>query len=642
MRSVVGAPGDAEVEALVAGADVVVESFLPSEFDVAAVAATRTPDSSCARSRPTAAPVRTPSVRPPSSSCRPSRAALVGRGVGPQRAVPGRRPHQRVVGGHVLGHGRRRGRASRASGPGRGEHIDFSIAEVMTIAGEQLRRLHARRLAGSPPIVGAPAHVETPSVEPTLDGYVGFCTNSRQQFHSFLLLIERPDLIDDDPWGNQCERQTSMGRVERDRARLDHAAHDRGDRATGQRAAHPRRRRCTTARTSSTASTSSPAACSSTTPTTSFKMPRRPWRIDDERPAAAPRRAAPRRAHRHASKPHAPAPQPRRSPVPTAAARRECGCSTSPHGGRARSRHGRARRARRRRDPRRVDQPHRRHARHRRGHGDGRRRGGSAARTTSCSNTNKRDLTLDLGTDEGLALLRRLIGESDAVVENFSPRVLGNFGLDWEQIHAINPRCLLVRMPAFGLSGPWRDNVGLRADDGTGHGHGVDHRPPRRPAAHPAGPERSQRGDARRVRAHRRSRRARAHRARQPARGRRWSRARSTPPCELVLEATAYGNLLERDGNRSPHVAPQGLYRGREDRDVARDLGRRPTSSGTALVDALGTPAWATAPDLATNAGRRAAPRRARRAPRRVGGDAGRRRGRGAARRARRARRRRT
>src|SRR5439155_9658903 len=78
-----------------------------------------------------------------------------------------------------------------------------------------------------------------------------------------------------------------------------------------------------------------------------------------------------------------------------------------------------------------------------------------------CSNTNKRSLTLDLGSDDGLALLRRLIAESDAVLENFSPRVLTNFGLEWEQVRAINPRCLLVRMPAFGLSGPWRDNVGF-------------------------------------------------------------------------------------------------------------------------------------------------------------------------------------
>src|SRR5262249_56904360 len=44
---------------------------------------------------------------------------------------------------------------------------------------------------------GAPQSVETPSIEPTADGYVGFCTNSAQQFSDFLLLIERPDLRED-------------------------------------------------------------------------------------------------------------------------------------------------------------------------------------------------------------------------------------------------------------------------------------------------------------------------------------------------------------------------------------------------------------------------------------------------------------
>ena len=75
---------------------------------------------------------------------------------------------------------------------------------------------------------------------------------------------------------------------------------------------------------------------------------------------------------------------------------------------------------------------------------------------------------------------------------------------------------------------------------------------------------------------------------------------------ELVLEATAYGNLLERDGNRSPHVAPQGLYRGRDDEtwlaiSVATDdaVGRR-WSTRSAV------PTWALDPELATYAGRRA------------------------------------
>ena len=223
-----------------------------------------------------------------------------------------------------------------------------------------------------------------------------------------------------------------------------------------------------------------------------------------------------------------------------------------------------------------------------------------------CSNTNKRNLTLDLGTDDGLALLRALIAESDAVLENFSPRVLGNFGLEWERIQRINPRCLLVRMPAFGLSGPWRDNVGFAQTMEQVTGHGVDHRAPRRPAADPAGPERSERRHARRVRVDRRV---------SPS-GRRPGVARLlevtmvegalNAAAELVLEKTAYGNLLERDGNRSPHVAPQGLYRGRGDETLAGDLGGdRRAMAGTgrrARCPRVGDPI----PSLHTLGGRRA------------------------------------
>ena len=70
----------------------------------------------------------------------------------------------------------------------------------MTIAGGNYANL-AHSLAGRPPITTVHRTFETPSVEPTLDGYVGVCTNSRQQFDDFLLMIERPDLlvVDIDP-----------------------------------------------------------------------------------------------------------------------------------------------------------------------------------------------------------------------------------------------------------------------------------------------------------------------------------------------------------------------------------------------------------------------------------------------------------
>lgn len=77
------------------------------------------------------------------------------------------------------------------------------------------------------------------------------------------------------------------------------------------------------------------------------------------------------------------------------------------------------------------------------------------------ANPGKRGITLRLDDEEGIALVRRLIAEADVVVENFSARVLENFGLDWARIHEINPRAILVRMPAFGLDGPWRDRAGF-------------------------------------------------------------------------------------------------------------------------------------------------------------------------------------
>lgn len=76
-------------------------------------------------------------------------------------------------------------------------------------------------------------------------------------------------------------------------------------------------------------------------------------------------------------------------------------------------------------------------------------------------NTNKRSVTLDLQSDEGLRLVKQLVGQADAVLENFSPRVMEQFGLGAEQLLEINPRLVVVRMPAFGLTGPWRDRVGF-------------------------------------------------------------------------------------------------------------------------------------------------------------------------------------
>jgi crotonobetainyl-CoA:carnitine CoA-transferase CaiB-like acyl-CoA transferase len=75
------------------------------------------------------------------------------------------------------------------------------------------------------------------------------------------------------------------------------------------------------------------------------------------------------------------------------------------------------------------------------------------------ANLAKRSLTLDLSTEAGRALARRLAGEAEVLIENFTPRVLDHLGLEPASLQVANPSLVVLRMPAFGLSGPARDHV---------------------------------------------------------------------------------------------------------------------------------------------------------------------------------------
>ena len=76
-------------------------------------------------------------------------------------------------------------------------------------------------------------------------------------------------------------------------------------------------------------------------------------------------------------------------------------------------------------------------------------------------NAGKKSVTLDLTRPDGLALAGQLISRADIVIENFSPRVFESFNFDEERVRKLAPQAVFVRMPAFGLRGPWRDRVGL-------------------------------------------------------------------------------------------------------------------------------------------------------------------------------------
>ena len=77
------------------------------------------------------------------------------------------------------------------------------------------------------------------------------------------------------------------------------------------------------------------------------------------------------------------------------------------------------------------------------------------------ANAGKRGITLDLTKQEGRDLLHRLLADADVLMENYSPRVMEQFGLGYEALAAQHPQLVVMRMPAYGLDGPWADRVGF-------------------------------------------------------------------------------------------------------------------------------------------------------------------------------------
>ena len=71
-------------------------------------------------------------------------------------------------------------------------------------------------------------------------------------------------------------------------------------------------------------------------------------------------------------------------------------------------------------------------------------------------NRNKRSVTLDLKHPDGKRVLERMIERADAVVENFSPGVLGRLGFPDDRVRAMNRRAILCHISGFGQDGPGR------------------------------------------------------------------------------------------------------------------------------------------------------------------------------------------
>jgi crotonobetainyl-CoA:carnitine CoA-transferase CaiB-like acyl-CoA transferase len=449
----------------------------------------------------------------------------------------------------------------RARSCGRGDHVDLSLLEVVTPTCTNVQSLWGS-MSGS---YDAVPRIEVPSIEPTADGYVGFCIFTGQQWNDFCVLIGQPELADDPELANMGGRIANGERV------LSLIHEFTTEHTTDEIVELATMLRIPVAPIGNGASI--PAMDQFVTrgvfvenPGRRFVQPRVPYRITGQptRPfTAAPSLAQHDREIRNelarggerASATAVPEPAAIRDDAWPLAGLRVVDMTAfwaGPYATYTLACLGA--------DVIHIESVQR---------PDGMRFGAVQPPTVDewwewgptfhSANAGKRSVTLDLTHDEGRALLRRLIEQSDVLVENYSPRVIEQFGLTWDVVHSWNPRLVMVRMPAFGLDGPWRDRVGfaqtMEQVSGMAWLTGYADTAPMN-ARGPCDPL------------------AGLHAAFSALVGLE-ARERSGTGChveatmvetalnaaaEQVVEWSAFGVLLSRDGNHHHDTAPQGVY----------------------------------------------------------------------------------
>ena len=479
---------------------------------------------------------------------------------------------------------------------GDGAVIDVSVYESMVVAMGSLSAMSASVLGDDSLLTQR--SLELPSIVPTADGMVGFCTITAQQFQDFLVLIDRPDLLDDD------DLASMPGRVRRRDDFLAMVQHWTETRTTDEIV------ELAVALRIPVAPIGSPASVTVVDhfvergvfveSTRGVRQPRVPYRS-----AAIATRApgSPPGVGEHTGRVHWPPRDGDRKPVradalPLAGIRvadftafwagpvatqvlGSLGADVIKIEG--------------------VRRP------------DGMRFAGGRPPTWEqwwewgpvflCSNTNKRGISIELSDPRGRALALDLIGRCDLVVENFSPRVMANFDLEWGAVKAANPRAIMVRMPAFGLDGPWRDRVGFAQTMEQASGMAWM-------TGHPDGPPIIPRGVCDPVAG---LHAAFAAIAALSVRDRTEAgmqiesamvESALNIAAEMVLEYSQNQLELRRDGNRGPGASPQGVYRCLGGDDWLA-LALIDGSAWPRLATVIGRPELGRDPALMTLSGRR-------------------------------------
>jgi crotonobetainyl-CoA:carnitine CoA-transferase CaiB-like acyl-CoA transferase len=493
---------------------------------------------------------------------------------------------------------------------GHGELVDVAMLDCMAVTMVTYPSVFAS-FAGWPEMAGTGRTIEVPSIEPTRDGFFVITTNSAQQFQDFLLMIERPDLVADH----------DLPRVAKRFARREEFLS----------AVHHYTTRHTTEEILEAAALyripAGPLLDGSTmtqfeqfvarrvfvpNPSGRFLQPRVPYRISGLSP-----------------RPFAPAPAlgqddgsiewPRRTDAATRAGR-----AAEPEGGGSADRWrlplcdirvvdctawwagpvATAALASLGADVIKIESVAR---------PDNMRFASTQPPTQDrwwewspifhAANAGKRGVTFDLSRPEGSEMFERLLRTADVLVENFTPRVMDQFGFDWDRVHALNDRLIMVRMPAFGLDGPWRDRTGfaqtMECLTGMSWLTGFAEGPPVlvRGACDPlagmhaviatmlALMERDRGGGGTLVEAA-------------------MVESVLNAAAEQVVEYSSNGTLLCRDGNRGPQAAPQGVYPcAGEDQWVAIAIAS--DDEWRSLRSLLGDPQWARTDEFGHSVGRR-------------------------------------
>jgi crotonobetainyl-CoA:carnitine CoA-transferase CaiB-like acyl-CoA transferase len=348
--------------------------------------------------------------------------------------------------------------AWRAEQTGRGGHVDVAILDCMAIGMVTFPSVFAEFAAscGRPPMTASSRRIEVPSVEPTADGWVNFTTNSAQQFADFAVLIGHPELSEDERYVRASPRFEHRQEF----WEMTRAYTKPRDSATVLEEAGLLRIPVAPVLDGTTVEQFEQFVARQVfvdNPSGRFRQPRIPFRLHDVAPR--PFGAVPKVGEQTEVVTWTPHPQTKEdidSPLPLAGLRvmdltawwaGPCATQVLACLGA---------------DVIKVESTVR---------PDLMRFAGTKAPgdpqwwewgpLAHAANTNKRGITIDLTRPEGHDLALRLCATSDLVFENFTPRVMEQFGLTWDRLHQVNPNMSLVRMPAFGLDGPWRDRPGF-------------------------------------------------------------------------------------------------------------------------------------------------------------------------------------